>query len=44
MLEAESHTVTFEEIEEHNAVELIVHEELIFKCKIQELEFGKTSV
>ncbi len=41
MLETDDHTVTFEKIEEQNAVELIVHDEIIFKCKIQQLEFGK---
>eukprot|EP00794_Sanderia_malayensis_P012144 gene12144-13397_t len=40
VLETDGHTVTFEESEEQNVVELIVHEEEIFKCKIQQLEFG----
>jgi len=40
VLKSEGHTVSLQESDERNIVELIVHEEVVFRCKIQDLDFG----
>ena len=34
------HAVTLEKIPDRNVLELVVHEEVVFKCNIQDLVFG----
>lgn len=41
MLKEDGHTVTLVKSDERNFVELIVHEEIVFRCKIQDLDFGR---
>nr|XP_054773297.1 UPF0728 protein C10orf53 homolog [Lytechinus pictus] len=40
LLEANGHTVEFEEIDDWDFVELIVNGEKIYQCNIKELDFG----
>ena len=41
MLAKDGHQIILEQIEDWNLVELVVNEETVFQCDIQELEFGK---
>eukprot|EP00795_Rhopilema_esculentum_P008639 gene8638-14654_t len=40
ILKEDGHSVSVLNSEEWNVVELIVHEEVVFRCQIQELDFG----
>ncbi|XP_025898874.1 UPF0728 protein C10orf53 homolog [Nothoprocta perdicaria] len=40
VLEADGHEVTLEEIPDWNTVELIVNGEIVFRCDINDLDFG----
>ncbi|XP_045882382.1 UPF0728 protein C10orf53 homolog [Meles meles] len=40
VLTRDGHTVILEKIEDWNVVELMVNEEIVFHCNIQDLEFG----
>lgn len=40
VLKNDGHTVSLQKSDERNIVELIVHEEVVFRCKIQDLDFG----
>ena len=40
MLEEDGHKITLQQADERNYVELVIHEEVIFRCKIQDLNFG----
>ncbi|KAK7808285.1 hypothetical protein U0070_013967 [Myodes glareolus] len=42
VLTKDGHEVILEQIEDWNLVELVVNEETVFQCDIQDLEFGKT--
>ncbi|CAO2637991.1 UPF0728 protein C10orf53 homolog [Lemmus lemmus] len=41
VLRKDGHEVILEQIEDWNLVELVVNEETVFQCDIQDLEFGK---
>ena len=41
MLSKDGHTVELQKIEDWNVVELIVNGELVYKCDINELDYGK---
>ena len=41
VLAKDGHQIILEQIEDWNLVELVVNEETVFQCDIQELEFGK---
>lgn len=41
MLAKDGHKVILEQIEDLNLVELVVNEEIVFQCDIEDLEFGK---
>ncbi|KXJ27690.1 UPF0728 protein v1g117062 [Exaiptasia diaphana] len=40
MLLSDSHTVDFIKIPDRDHVELVVHGEVVFTCKIQDLQYG----
>ncbi|XP_047558783.1 UPF0728 protein C10orf53 homolog isoform X1 [Lutra lutra] len=40
VLTRDGHKVILEKIEDRNVVELMVNEEIVFHCNIQDLEFG----
>ncbi|EDL24837.1 RIKEN cDNA 1700024G13, partial [Mus musculus] len=40
VLAKDGHQIILEQIEDWNLVELVVNEETVFQCDIQELEFG----
>ncbi|RDD41453.1 UPF0728 protein C10orf53-like protein [Trichoplax sp. H2] len=40
VLKTAGHTIVYEEIADWNEVQLIVHGELIYRCEIQELQYG----
>ena len=40
VLTSEGHQVLLEKIEDRNVIEILVHNEIIYKCQIQELVFG----
>lgn len=42
MLTRDGHKVILEKIEDWNVVELMVNEEIVFHCNIQDLEFGRS--
>ena len=45
LLRSEGHTVEFLKTPDRDDVELVVHGEIIYHCKIQDLQYGKlTSV
>lgn len=45
LLRSEGHTVEFLKTPDRDDVELVVHGEIIYRCKIQDLQYGKlTSV
>ena len=41
MLAEDGHQVLLEKIEDWNVVELMVNGEVVFRCNIKDLEFGK---
>lgn len=41
VLTKDGHQIILEQIEDWNLVELVVNEETVFQCDIQDLEFGK---
>lgn len=41
VLAKDGHEIILEQIEDWNLVELVVNEETVFQCDIQDLEFGK---
>lgn len=43
MLHSDSHTVDFIKIPDRDHVELVVHGEVVFTCKIQDLQYGKSA-
>lgn len=43
LLRSKGHKVELQEMQDRNSVELWVKGELIYKCQILDLEFGKSS-
>uniref|UniRef100_A0A3Q2KJ03 Chromosome 1 C10orf53 homolog n=1 Tax=Equus caballus TaxID=9796 RepID=A0A3Q2KJ03_HORSE len=43
VLAKDGHHVILEKIEERNLVELVVNEEVVFHCNINDLEFGESN-
>lgn len=41
LLRSEGHTVEFKKTRDRDDVELVVHGEIIYRCKIQDLQYGK---
>ncbi|EDO37318.1 predicted protein [Nematostella vectensis] len=40
LLLSDGHSVEFEKTEDRDDVELVVHGEIVFRCKIQDLQYG----
>lgn len=43
LLRSEGHTVEFVKTPDRDDVELVVHGEIIYRCKIQDLQYGKST-
>lgn len=41
LLRSQGHTVEFTKTPDRDDVELVVHGEIIYRCKIQDLQYGK---